>query len=72
MHRIHIPRPAHATVVAYVALFVAMSGTAVAATGGSFVLGRANTASKTAQFTGPDGLKHLAPVTFDTKFVNTS
>ncbi len=38
MHRIHLPRPAHATVVAYVALFVAMSGTAVAATGGSFVL----------------------------------
>ena len=47
MHRIRIPRPAHATVVAYVALFVAMSGTAVAATGGSFVLGRDNTASRT-------------------------
>ena len=35
-------RPSHATVVAYVALFVALGGTAAAATGGVFVLGRAN------------------------------
>lgn len=55
MHRIRIPRPAHATVVAYVALFVAMSGTAVAATGGSFVLGRSNTASKTSTLTSTAG-----------------
>jgi hypothetical protein len=63
MHRIRIPRPAHATVVAYVALFVAMSGTAVAATGGSFVLGRANTASKTSTLTSRAGapLSLVAP-----------
>jgi hypothetical protein len=36
--------PKHATVVAYSALFVAMGGTAYAATGGTFVLGHANTA----------------------------
>jgi len=35
-------RPSHATVVAYLALFVALGGTAAAATGGTFVLGRAN------------------------------
>jgi hypothetical protein len=34
----------HATVVAYMALFMAMSGTAVAATGGTFILGKANSA----------------------------
>src|SRR3954447_3234275 len=39
-------RPAHATSVAYVALFFAMSGAAVAATGGSLVLGHGNTAGK--------------------------
>src|SRR3954454_20842873 len=63
MHRIHIPRPAHATVVAYLALFVAMSGTAVAATGGSFVLGRVNTASKTSTLTSRAGapLSLVAP-----------
>lgn len=43
--RLH--RPSHATVVAYLALFVAMSGTAVAATGGTFLLGRSNAASTT-------------------------
>lgn len=37
-------RPSHSTVVAYVALVMAMSGTAVAATGGTFLLGRSNTA----------------------------
>jgi hypothetical protein len=37
----------HATVVAYVALAVAMSGTAFAATGGTFTLGHANTAGQT-------------------------
>jgi hypothetical protein len=63
MHRIRIPRPAHATVVAYVALFVAMSGTAVAATGGSFVLGRDNTASRTSTLTSRAGapLSLVAP-----------
>lgn len=42
-----ISRPRHATVVAYLALFFAMSGTAVAATGGTLVLGRSNSASTT-------------------------
>src|SRR5437879_2553779 len=38
-------RPSHGTVVAYVALFVALGGTAVAATGGNFILGKSNSAS---------------------------
>jgi len=37
----------HATVVAYLALFVALSGTAVAATGGTFRLGMLNRAGET-------------------------
>jgi hypothetical protein len=37
----------HATVVAYLALFVALSGTAVAATGGNLRLGMFNSASET-------------------------
>jgi len=41
-------RPSHATVVAYVALFFAMTGTAAAATGGTFVLGRSNAETSTA------------------------
>lgn len=40
-------RPAHSTVVAYLALALAMSGTAVAATGGTFLLGKANSAGRT-------------------------
>src|SRR5438045_717166 len=40
-------RPAHRTVVAYLALFVAMGGTAVAATGGNFILGQSNSADTT-------------------------
>jgi hypothetical protein len=40
-------RPTHATVVAYIALLFAMSGTAFAATGGSFLLGKANSAGGT-------------------------
>ena len=35
-------RPSHGVVVAYLALFVAMTGTATAATGGSFILGKGN------------------------------
>ena len=38
-------RPSHATVVAYLALFVALGGTTYAATGGNFILGQANTAN---------------------------
>jgi len=37
--RIRLGRPSHATVVAYLALFVALGGTSMAATGGTFVLG---------------------------------
>lgn len=40
-----IKAPSHGTCIAYLALFMAMSGTAVAATGGTFVLGRGNAAS---------------------------
>jgi hypothetical protein len=39
--------PKHATVVSYLALFVALGGTAYAATGGNFVLGHSNHAGKT-------------------------
>ncbi len=39
-----IKAPSHGTVIAYLALFMAMSGTAAAATGGSFILGRGNAA----------------------------
>jgi hypothetical protein len=48
-------RPSHATVVAYVALFVAMGGTATAATGGSFVLGAKNTAGDISVLQRPAG-----------------
>ena len=37
-------RPSHGVIVAYLALFVAMTGTATAATGGTLVLGRSNSA----------------------------
>jgi hypothetical protein len=40
-------RPSHATVVAYLALVIAMSGTAFAATGGNFLLGKSNSAGHT-------------------------
>jgi len=45
--RVKMKRPSHATIVAYAALFFAMTGTAYAATGGSLILGNPNTASKT-------------------------
>ena len=44
-------RPSHSTVVAYVALVLAMSGTAVAATGGTLLLGKGNTAGRTTALT---------------------
>lgn len=40
-------RPSHTVVVAYLALFVAATGTATAATGGSFLLGKTNAAGST-------------------------
>jgi hypothetical protein len=39
------PKTRHATVVAYLALFAAMTGTAAAATGGTFLIGRSNAAT---------------------------
>lgn len=45
MTRLKIKAPSHGTCVAYLALFMAMGGTAAAATGGTFVLGRGNTAT---------------------------
>lgn len=51
----HIPRPNHATVVAYVALSLALSGTAYAATGGAFILGKGNTESSTSALTNSAG-----------------
>jgi hypothetical protein len=48
-------RPSHATVVAYLALFVALGGTAAAATGGTFVLGGANAESTEASLSNSTG-----------------
>lgn len=45
--RMKMKRPTHATIVAYIALFFAMTGTAYAATGGNLILGNSNTANKT-------------------------
>jgi hypothetical protein len=45
MRRLLRFRPKAATIISVVALFFAMTGTAVAATGGTFILGKANTAS---------------------------
>ncbi|MBV9098429.1 MAG: hypothetical protein JO079_10260 [Frankiaceae bacterium] len=44
-------RPSHATVVAYTALVLAMSGSAYAATGGAFILGHANVAGAASTLT---------------------
>jgi hypothetical protein len=46
-----MPRPRHSTIAAYTALFLAMGGTAYAATGGSFILGHANKASEPTSLT---------------------
>jgi hypothetical protein len=52
-------RPSHGTVVAYVALFIALGGTAVAATGGKFILGQSNSANQPTSLTSgaPSALK---------------
>jgi len=44
-----------ATVISVVALFIAMSGTAVAATGGNFILGKSNTATAESSLTNMRG-----------------
>jgi hypothetical protein len=48
-------RPSSAIVLSMVALFVSLSGTAYAATGGTFVLGAANTASAVTKLTNSSG-----------------
>jgi hypothetical protein len=45
----------HATAVAYVALLMATGGTAVAATGGNFILGKSNSASTVSTLTNSEG-----------------
>ncbi len=45
--------------VGYVALFIALGGTTYAATGGNFILGRANSASSTSSLTAPVAGKGL-------------
>jgi hypothetical protein len=46
-------RPNHATVVAYLALFIALGGTTYAATGGNFILGQPNSAGTPTQLSSP-------------------
>jgi hypothetical protein len=48
-------RPSGATVISLVALFFALSGTAVAATGGNFILGKSNTAASVSSLTNSNG-----------------
>jgi len=55
VRRLHLHRPSAATVISLVALFFAMGGTAVAATGGTFILGKANTATNTTALTNSKG-----------------
>lgn len=49
------PRISHATVVAYLALSVALGGTAYSATGGTFILGQSNKASQETTLTNKKG-----------------
>jgi hypothetical protein len=49
--RFSLRTPTHATVVSYLALFVALGGSAYAATGGDFILGHANKAGQTSSLT---------------------
>jgi hypothetical protein len=51
----HLQRKSVPTVISLVALFFAMSGTAVAATGGNFILGKANTANSVSSLTNTNG-----------------
>jgi hypothetical protein len=56
MNRIRRPRrPSAAIVISIIALFFAMSGTAVAATGGDFLLGKSNTATNVSRLTNSKG-----------------
>ncbi len=49
-------RPSHGVVVAYLALFVAMTGTATAATGGTFILGKGNSTTTTTTLSNSNGV----------------
>ncbi len=51
----HLHRPAPATIISLIALVFAMSGTAVAATGGNFILGTSNTAAKVTKLSNTKG-----------------
>ncbi len=51
----HLHRPAPATVISLIALVFAMSGTAVAATGGNFLLGKSNKATAVTSLTNTKG-----------------
>ena len=53
--RVRLRMPSHTTVAAYLALFIAMSGTAYATTGGTFVLGKRNTAGTVTRLSNPNG-----------------
>ena len=55
MRRLFSHRPSAALVISLIALFFAMGGTAVAATGGNFILGKANTATSTSTLTNTKG-----------------
>jgi hypothetical protein len=55
MRRLRLHRPSAATVISLIALAFAMGGTAVAATGGIFILGKANTATSTTSLTNSKG-----------------
>ena len=59
MHRPSLPaalrRPSPATVISVIALLFAMSGTAVAATGGDFILGKSNTAASVTALSNASG-----------------
>lgn len=55
MRRPSLRRPSPATVISVIALVFAMSGTAVAATGGDFILGQHNTAASTTSLSDSKG-----------------
>ena len=56
MNRIRHPRrPSASLVISIIALVFAMSGTAVAATGGNFILGKSNTATNVSRLTNSKG-----------------
>jgi hypothetical protein len=53
---VNFKRPSHGVVVAYLALFVAMTGTATAATGGTFILGKGNSTTTTTTLSNSNGV----------------